>query len=699
MGTTGQVVIYSPGLWRLREEVAALSGLAPVRGARWRALPSNATVAGWGHKPTADYAMAVAARRNRAYLAVEDGWLRSVRPGTAERPSSLVLDRSGIYYDARGPSDLETMLQNAEGPSSAEQSDAEAAVDLLRRHRLSKYNEAPPEDDLSEIGSSSAPIVLVADQTFGDASIAGGLADAKSFRRMVDAAVAENPGSRVIVKLHPEVTSGRKRGYLAALALPEGCTVLSKRVNPWALLERVDKVYTVSSQLGLEALMAGRPVVCFGMPFYAGWGLTDDRTTCPRRTNRVSLACLVHAAYFGYCRYLDAWRRRETDFFTAADQLLFLRQRYLANSRPVTGFRITAWKRRAVRAFLDGQGPVGFTRNLETAIAKARAQDGAVAAWGTAAGGIAGQVRGAGVDLITIEDGFLRSVGLGASFTPALSYVFDSSGIYYDPSRPSDLEAILQSTRFDAALVERARALIAILIERQLTKYNPAAGAVALEPPADREIVLVPGQVADDAAVRLGGADLYEAEPMEQGGANLALLKRARARRPDAFIIFRPHPDVTAGLRAGHVPERLARQSADHIDTGASLLATMEVADRVETVASLTGFEALVRGKPVTVHGQPFYSGWGLTEDLRPLPRRSRRLTIEELVAGVLIVYPRYFDPVSGRVCPVEVAVERLAHMRKQGPGLTARLRQRAGHAVARSRHLLMRRQNLPRSE
>jgi capsular polysaccharide export protein len=699
VGAKGPVVIYSPGLWRLREEVAALSGLAPVRGARWRPLPPDAAVAGWGHKPTANYAMTVAVKHDRAYLAIEDGWLRSVRPGAAERPSSLVLDRSGIYYDARTPSDLETMLESADGPTSADQSDAEAAIDLLRRHRLSKYNEAPPEDDVSEIGRSAAGTVLVADQTFGDASIAGGLADAESFRRMVEAAVAENPGARVIVKLHPEVTSGRKRGYLAALALPEGCTVLSRRVNPWALLERVDKVYTVSSQLGFEALMAGRQVICFGMPFYAGWGLTDDRVTCPRRTTRVSLARLVHAAFFGYCRFLDAWRRHETDFFTAADQLLFLRQRYLANSRPVTGYRITAWKRRAVRAFLDGPGPVGFTRNLETAIAKARAQGGAVAAWGTAAGRIAGQVREAGVDLMTIEDGFLRSVGLGASFTPALSYVFDSSGIYYDPSRPSDLEAILQSSQFDAALVQRARTLVAILIEQQLTKYNPAAGAYALQPPTGREVVLVPGQVADDAAVCLGGADLYDAEPMEQGGANLALLKRARARRPDAFIIFRPHPDVAAGLRAGHVPERLARQSADHIDTGASILATMAVADRVETVASLTGFEALVRGKPVTVHGQPFYSGWGLTEDLCPPPRRSRRLTIEELVAGVLIVYPRYFDPVSGRVCPVEVAVERLAHMRKQGPGLSARLRQRAGHAIARSRHLLTRRQDLPRSQ
>jgi capsular polysaccharide export protein len=206
--------------------------------------------------------------------------------------------------------------------------------------------------------------------------------------------------------------------------------------------------------------------------------------------------------------------------------------------------------------------------------------------------------------------------------------------------------------------------------------------------PGGREAVLVPGQVADDEAVRLGGAELFGAEPIAQGGANLALLKIARARRPEAFLIFRPHPDVAAGLRAGQVPERLAMQFADHIDRGPSILATMAMADRVETVSSLAGFEALIRGKPVTVHGQPFYAGWGLSEDLRPPPRRTRRLTIEQLVAGVLLAYPRYLDPVSGRVCPAELAVQRLAQMRLQQPGLAGRLRRDAGHALARARHL-----------
>ena len=91
-----------------------------------------------------------------------------------------------------------------------------------------------------------------------------------------------------------------------------------------------------------------------------------------------------------------------------------------------------------------------------------------------------------------------------------------------------------------------------------------------------------------------------------------------------------------------------------------SITALFALADRIETMTSLLGFEALIRGIPVTVHGRPFYAGWGLTEDLSPLPRRQRRLSIEELLAGALMLYPVYVHGESGLVCPVEVAVQGL---------------------------------------
>ena len=94
-----------------------------------------------------------------------------------------------------------------------------------------------------------------------------------------------------------------------------------------------------------------------------------------------------------------------------------------------------------------------------------------------------------------MEDGFLRSVGLGAGFSPALSYVFDESGICSDPAHPSDIETLLSEAEFDAALIERAARLIALIRTSGVTKYNLAPRVPLSEPPAGREVILVPGQV------------------------------------------------------------------------------------------------------------------------------------------------------------------------------------------------------------
>jgi capsular polysaccharide export protein len=88
--------------------------------------------------------------------------------------------------------------------------------------------------------------------------------------------------------------------------------------------------------------------------------------------------------------------------------------------------------------------------------------------------------------------------------------------------------------------------------------------------------------------------------------------------------------------------------------------------DEVHTLTSLTGFEALLRGIPVCCYGQPFYSGWGLTKDKVPVPRRTRQLTLAELVAGALIRYPTYVSGVSGRFTTPERAIEEIGTMRQR---------------------------------
>jgi capsular polysaccharide export protein len=251
-----------------------------------------------------------------------------------------------------------------------------------------------------------------------------------------------------------------------------------------------------------------------------------------------------------------------------------------------------------------------------------------------------------------LEDGFLRSVGLGADLVRPLSWVIDSRGIYYDASRPSDLEHLLQTADFDATTLQRAATLRAKLVSTGLTKYN--VGAAPWRRPAaaaGRKVVLVPGQVETDAAIRLGATGV---------ATNLTLLQAARQAEPDAWLIYKSHPDVVAGLRNAGTHENLAAQSCDEIVIGVPMGTLLESVDAVHVLTSLTGFEALLRGKEVVCHGLPFYAGWGLTRDMLPFPRRSRLLNLDELVAGVLLLYPTYVSRMSRQPCTAEQALEEL---------------------------------------
>jgi len=240
------------------------------------------------------------------------------------------------------------------------------------------------------------------------------------------------------------------------------------------------------------------------------------------------------------------------------------------------------------------------------------------------------------VRVVRVEDGFVRSVGLGADLVRPLSLSFDSRGIYFDATIPSDLEHLLQHATFDEALLARARALRERVVARGTTKYN-VGGAPWVRPAHARRVVLVPGQVETDASLAYGAPGLRR---------NMDLLRAAREAERDAYLVYKPHPDVVAGLRGEGAGERSARDFCDEVVLDAPMGALLPAVDAVHVLTSQTGFEALLRGKEVTCHGQPFYAGWGLTTDLVPIARRTRRLTLDELVAGAFVLYPTY---VSGR--------------------------------------------------
>jgi capsular polysaccharide export protein len=281
-----------------------------------------------------------------------------------------------------------------------------------------------------------------------------------------------------------------------------------------------------------------------------------------------------------------------------------------------------------------------------------------------------------GVPIVEVEDGFLRSQGLGADCVPPLSITVDRLGAYFDPHQPSELEKLLQDGSFSEEVLERARQLRALIVEAGLGKYEQ--GAVAIKRPAgNRRHILVPGQVEDDRSVMTGG----------NGLSNLDLLKRVRGDAPDAYILYKPHPDVLAGHRKGAVDERTCLKFADEIVGGNSISSLIAMVDEVHVNTSLAGFEALMRNKAVTTWGVPFYAGWGLTSDKGVIPaRRTARRSVDQLVAAALLLYPRYLDPESGLPCPAEIVVERLINSDTEIVGAVVRLRRLQGKLMRRFR-------------
>jgi capsular polysaccharide export protein len=472
---------------------------------------------------------------------------------------------------------------------------------------------------------------------------------------MLDAALAEHPPERIVV-LAPNPARLPRLGAKLAAAAAQGARVITRTVAPLATIEHAAQVYSAGGETGFLALLAGRPVRSFAASFYTGWGLTADMPGIPLHGFGRSLDEVFAAYSLIAARYRDPFRNAPASFEDTLALLAEWRRIEIANRQVAVCAGMSFWKRRRVADFLRSTaGTPSFRRSAAGAVAAARqatpAAPRAIAVWASRIPpGLPELAAREGVPLIRVEDGFVRSVGLGADFLPPASLVFDRGGMYYDPRTRSDLDRLLSETQFDAALIERSRRLIAQLVGRGVTKYNLGGAVPVWDAPPGARRLLVPGQVEDDLSVVYGGGEIR---------TNLDLLARARAANPGAFILYKPHPDVIAGHRKGAVPEALVRRYADEIVQGVSTAALLAGIDEVHTMTSLAGFEALLRGRRVTVYGRPFYAGWGLTTDTVAIDR-TRRLSLEELVAGALILYPRYLDPLTRLQCGPEIIIERL---------------------------------------
>jgi len=619
-------------------------------------LLQNRPFKGWGRKRTGKLAVFLAKLYNRQYILLEDGFIRSIGLGVDKCKSfSTVEDDIGIYYDATVPSKLENIL-NFHKFTSDEIQLAQKAINLITKYKISKYNNSTLDLPIS-LKNSNKKILIIA-QTKGDMSLKYGMAHKFNTKIMIQDAIQNNPNSEVYIKLHPDVISGKKESNIDIQYAQQYCNIISEDINPILLLKAFDKIYTQTSQMGFEALLLNKEVYTYGMPFYAGWGLTHDKIICKRRVRKLTIEELFAGAYILYTKYFNPYTNKQSDIIDTISTIYKYRNLYNLNNGKLYFFGFTLWKRKQTKKFFKPlkENKIYFCKDLNYAIKKGLDKNSKVYIWGKKSyKEVEKFCKNNHITINRVEDGFIRSITLGSDLTKAYSLVVDSKGIYFDPSTESDLEYIIKNYNFNESILKRAKELQHHLVEKKFSKYNIHQDK-NLNFNTTKKIVLVVGQVEDDASIIYGG----------NGMSNLELLKTVYNNRNNTFIIYKPHPDVEAGNRKGHINKQVVLKYASVIINDVSLPSLLEICDELHTITSLSGFEALLRGKKVYTYGMPFYAGWGLTIDKQICTRRNKKISLLELIAATYIIYPRYISPSSNDFCDIEELIVNLDIMKKR---------------------------------
>ena len=441
------------------------------------------------------------------------------------------------------------------------------------------------------------------------------------------------PPGYTLVRLRGKPSGKVSEGGADTMELAAGSAI-----DPWHVLSGAATVVVdAEDELALLAAMAGTPVQCVGKGRFA------DLQNATAATLRKAFRTIAVDGII----YRNPFSGAEIDVADAVELCGFWRRLIDRNRSLTAAVGFALWKRPTVSPLLwGGTHRVPFSSGRRPFRPKDQ-----VAVWKSRTGPKALEaLQRSGATLLEVEDGFIRSAGLGADCVPPQSIVLDSRGIYFDPNRTSDLEDLLQHGTIEPEILLRARELRELIVELGISKYGSGSGKLTRR--SSSRHLLVPGQVEDDRAVLLGLG------PQN----NLDLLRTVRQLNPDCHVIYKPHPDVEAGHRKGAIPDHECLRLADQIVRSEPITSLIDLVDEVHVNTSLAGFEALLREKSVFTYGVPFYSGWGLTHDFGPVPtRRTARRSIDELVAAALLLYPRYLDPLTGLPCPAEILVRRIA--------------------------------------
>ena len=253
---------------------------------------------------------------NIPIISIEDTFLRSVFPCRTKcdkkfKDSIGYCINNYLYFESNELTTIKELLSKPYAKNEKEIIAGKNIINQIISNKISKYN-CQNFIGNTNVRSMYTNNIIVIDQAFADQSIVNSNANVETFKQMLIAAVRENPKNKVCVKVHPESMTGGRAGFYTPELIKEVEKLtntkiykLTEPINPIILLQNARKIYTCSSGLGFEALMCNKPVVCFGAPFYAGFGLTDDRNSNTKFIQKIPIEYMAYIVFekFSFFRH------------------------------------------------------------------------------------------------------------------------------------------------------------------------------------------------------------------------------------------------------------------------------------------------------------------------------------------------------------------------------------------------------------
>lgn len=268
----------------------------------------------------------------RPHIFIEDGFIRSFGLWTDpnEPTLSIIFDTHAVYYDALHDSLLEIILNSDFELSTEQLLRAKQIIDKIVSNKISKYNYMPIINLNFDIQDKKR--LLLIDQKSGDMSIKYGMAEDDTFYVMLKEALTID-NVEIIIKQHPcAITEGKQYAHYTDETIKffnnaKNIHLIGFDVNPYSLLNEVDEVWTVTSGMGFEGLLAGKKVRCFGVPFYSNWGITDDIIKLERRHKKRTVEEIFYVFYILLSKYINPNTQNVCTLEELVDYFLLEKQR------------------------------------------------------------------------------------------------------------------------------------------------------------------------------------------------------------------------------------------------------------------------------------------------------------------------------------------------------------------------------------